>query len=181
MDKIFGQIGAVLKSLLIEGVVDSHNILVCLLLCVPEEGGEAGEHDVGDDPDAPEVGVEGERLIVDDLRRDELRRAEHLPDLGAGHYLATEAEVDKLDCPAGVVEQHHVLRLQCDIRVTARCEPRHLEIQVSHIVTVEVLDTQQDLLDKEGRLLLCQSPSLSNEVKQFPATQAGNGIIEMSD
>ena len=111
MDKIFGQIGAVLKSLLIEGVVDSHDVLVCLLLCVPEEGGEAGEHDVGDDPDAPEVGVERERLVVDDLRGDKLRGAEHLPHLRAGQDLPAEAEVDKFDGPAGVVEQHHVLGL----------------------------------------------------------------------
>ena len=112
MDKIFGQIRAVLKSLLVEGEVDRHDVLVGLLLGVAQEGGQPGEHDVGDHPDAPEVGVERERFVVDDLRGDKLWRAEHLPHLGARHDLPAEAEVDEFDGAAGVVEQHHVLGLQ---------------------------------------------------------------------
>ena len=54
------------------------------------------------------------------LGRDKLRCAQHLPDLGAGHDFATEAEVDELDGPAGVVEKHHVFRLECK-----RLELRH--------------------------------------------------------
>ena len=61
------------------------------------------------------------------------------------------------------------------IRVTAPLETValcHLEIQVSHIVTVEVLDSKQDLFDKEGSLLLSKPLSLSYKVEQFPAPQS---------
>ena len=63
----------------------------------------------------------------------------------------------------------------------------HLEIQVSHIMTVEMLDPQQDLLDEEGGLLLCQPLPLSYEVEQFAPSQSGNiemfycGAAEMSE
>ena len=40
-----------------------------LLVRVPEEGGEAGEHDVGDHPDAPQVRVQRQRLVVDNLNK----------------------------------------------------------------------------------------------------------------
>ena len=38
-------------------------------------------HDVCDDPDAPEVGVEAEGLVVHHLRRDELGGPQHLTNL----------------------------------------------------------------------------------------------------
>ena len=55
LDEVLGQVGAVLESLLVEGVVHGHDVLVGLLLRVPEEGREAGQHDVGDNADAPEI------------------------------------------------------------------------------------------------------------------------------
>ena len=112
LDKIFGQIRTVLKSLFVEGEVDGHDVLVGLLLGVAQEGREAGEHDVGDDPDAPEVGVEREGLVVDDLRGHKLRGPEHLSHLRPWHDLTAEAEVDEFDGAASVVEEHHVLRLK---------------------------------------------------------------------
>ena len=45
---------------------------------------------------------------------------------------------------------------------------------MSHVVTVEVLDPQQDLLDEEGGLLLCQPLPLGYEVEQFSSPQSGN-------
>ena len=47
---------------------------------------------------------------------------------------------------------------------------RYLEIKVRHIMVVQVLDPQQDLLDEEAGLLLSQPLSLGDEVKQFAST-----------
>ena len=55
LDEVLGEVGAVLEALLVEGVVHGHDVLVGLLLRVPEEGREAGQHDVGDHADAPEI------------------------------------------------------------------------------------------------------------------------------
>lgn len=44
-------------------------------------------------------------------------------------------------------------------------------------MTVEMLDPQQDLLDKERGLLLCQSLPLSYEVEKFTSSQSGNIIF----
>ena len=54
----------------------------------------------------------------------------------------------------------------------------HLEIQVSDVVTVEMLDTEQDLLDEERGLLLSQSLPLSYEVEEFASSQAGIIIFD---
>ena len=86
LDEILSKIRAVLEALLVKSVVHSNNVLVGLLLGVPEEGGEAGEHDVRDHADAPEVGVQGQRLVVDNLGTHELRRAKHLADLQAKYF-----------------------------------------------------------------------------------------------
>ena len=40
-----------------------------LLVGVAEEGGEAGEHDVGDHPDTPQVRVQRQRLVVYNLKK----------------------------------------------------------------------------------------------------------------
>ena len=61
--------------------------------------------------------------------------------------------------------------------VLVRRESRHLEIQVGHIVTVEMLDSKQDLLDEEGGLLLSQSLPLGDEVEEFSSPQPGNEVI----
>lgn len=42
---------------------------------------------------------------------------------------------------------------------------------MSHIVTVEMLHPEQDLLDEEGSLLLCQSFSLRDKIKQLAAAE----------
>ena len=81
LDEILSKVRAVLEALLVKSIIHSHNILVCLLLGVPEEWREAREHDVGDHTDAPEVGVQGQRLVVDNLGTHKFRRAEHLTDL----------------------------------------------------------------------------------------------------
>ena len=47
----------------------------------------------------------------------------------------------------------------------------HLEVEVRGVVGVEVLDPQQDLLDEEAGLLLGQSLTLRDEVKQLAAPE----------
>ena len=54
-------------------------------------------HDVGDDSDAPHVGVERERLVVDDFRTDEFRSSQHLPDFFARFDFPAQTEVDQLE------------------------------------------------------------------------------------
>jgi hypothetical protein len=49
----------------------------------------------------------------------------------------------------------------------------YLEVEMGHIVGVQMLDPQQDLLDEVARLLFRQSLSLRDKVKQLPATQPG--------
>ena len=45
-------------------------------------------------------------------------------------------------------------------------------------MTVEMLDTKQDLLDEERGLLLSQSLPLSYEVEEFASSQAGIIIFD---
>ena len=49
---------------------------------------------------------------------------------------------------------------------------------MSHVVTVEVLDPQQDLLDEERGLLLSQPLPLSYEVEEFASSQPGIIIFD---
>ena len=44
-------------------------------------------------------------------------------------------------------------------------------------MTVEMLDSKQDLLDEEGGLLLSQSLPLGDEVEAFSSPQPGNEVI----
>lgn len=140
--EIFGKFRCLREEIFVELVIAGHNVGVGLLLGVPEEGRrprqpeEEGEkdremsitnfdlgrkvasrpdmdsQDVRDDPDAPHVRVEGEGLVVDDLRADKLRRAQHLADLLARLDLPAEAEVNQLEERTAAMLQHNVLRLQ---------------------------------------------------------------------
>ena len=83
-------------------------------------------------PNAPEISVERQRFVVDDLRRDKLRSTQHLPhleriklteELLAGLHLSTgqdlpgETKVYKLDDPRVVAQQHHVFRLEVNTKM----------------------------------------------------------------
>ena len=48
----------------------------------------------------------------------------------------------------------------------------YLEIKMSHIMVVEMLNTEEDLFDEVGRLLLRQPLPVSYEVKQLSTSQA---------
>lgn len=48
---------------------------------------------------------------------------------------------------------------------------RYLEIQVSNIMTVQMLDSEKNLFDEEWGFFLGQSFSLSNKIKQFSPSQ----------
>jgi len=76
---------------------------VCVCVCV---------QDVADDADAPHVGAEVNRFILDDLRSHELRCAEQDTRVDRRTVDASEAKVNDLDAISTPRHAQDVLRLQ---------------------------------------------------------------------
>ncbi len=78
----------------LERVAQTRDVVEGLLVVGAEEGGETGEKDVRDDADGPHVRRQGDRVVIDDLGRDELGRPLGHADVGRGIEATGEAEVD---------------------------------------------------------------------------------------
>ena len=87
----------------------------------------ANSQDVGDDPDAPEVGGGRDRVVAGDLWRTELRRRVLDVQLAARVVGAREAEVGHFELVRRLAQQQQVLRLYAHTRThgadtaTQRC------------------------------------------------------------